>query len=410
MQADCLPDPTDVFSFLKDHDIGQEHALFYLAHAMFLEQRKSYAAADNTYQQGINRVTVPADLSRLQAKYKEFESRMARRIQRKSQEQTAENDTVGHPERPSLAVLGGRSNRRPVGLTQKRKAIATPGKANAPAGGLSIFVDEEFGGPSASVPYPPGSGAPASAAGPSWTSLPSFDQARKENTQKAASWAGQRIKQKSIAAIPAAPALEIPLDPDFEVLEQGNAMRHASGGPQITLRQRLDSGGINEQLAHDPLRLHKGEPSHNLPTNLKHEAFGAPLREHVLACNESALTDESANEVSFEELRAVKWLAARHIPTDPKGITHDEIPVASSAPTPFDQSASEPAQQSAAASEVTMTTRGAFDAVNVMFGGRFGLSSSEDAAVLDPTMTIATKDAFAAINSMFKVRTGFFLD
>jgi hypothetical protein len=29
-QADCLPDPGDVFSFLKEHDIGQEHALYYV--------------------------------------------------------------------------------------------------------------------------------------------------------------------------------------------------------------------------------------------------------------------------------------------------------------------------------------------------------------------------------------------
>lgn len=38
-QADCLPDPGDVFAFLRENGIGQEHALFYVAHATYLEVR-----------------------------------------------------------------------------------------------------------------------------------------------------------------------------------------------------------------------------------------------------------------------------------------------------------------------------------------------------------------------------------
>lgn len=37
VQADCLPDPGDVFAFLRENGIGQEHALFYVAHATYLE-------------------------------------------------------------------------------------------------------------------------------------------------------------------------------------------------------------------------------------------------------------------------------------------------------------------------------------------------------------------------------------
>ncbi len=45
LQADCLPDPGDVFAFLKENDIGQEHALYYIAYATYLEARGGYAKA-----------------------------------------------------------------------------------------------------------------------------------------------------------------------------------------------------------------------------------------------------------------------------------------------------------------------------------------------------------------------------
>ena len=73
-QADCLPDPADVFSFLKENGIGQEHALYYVAFATYSETRGAYAQADAVYQQGINRLAAPVD--RLRAKFTEFQQRM----------------------------------------------------------------------------------------------------------------------------------------------------------------------------------------------------------------------------------------------------------------------------------------------------------------------------------------------
>lgn len=51
LQADVLPDPGDVFLFLKENEIGQEHALYYIAFATYLEMRGNYARADSVYQQ-----------------------------------------------------------------------------------------------------------------------------------------------------------------------------------------------------------------------------------------------------------------------------------------------------------------------------------------------------------------------
>jgi hypothetical protein len=52
----------------------QDHALFYVALATYLEAQGGYASADSAYQQGINRLAAPLD--RLRAKFEEFQQRM----------------------------------------------------------------------------------------------------------------------------------------------------------------------------------------------------------------------------------------------------------------------------------------------------------------------------------------------
>ncbi len=55
VQADCLPDPSSVFLFLEDHNIGRDHALFYEAYAAYLELKGNFSQADLVYQEGIKR-------------------------------------------------------------------------------------------------------------------------------------------------------------------------------------------------------------------------------------------------------------------------------------------------------------------------------------------------------------------
>lgn len=68
--------------------------------------------------------------------------------------------------------------------------------------------------------------ASRSAAGP-WTKLGGFEAGRKENMQRASAWAGQRMKQSVAHSAPAAPALEIFVDPELQV----------SGAGQVPLAQ-----------------------------------------------------------------------------------------------------------------------------------------------------------------------------
>jgi checkpoint serine/threonine-protein kinase len=55
LQADCLPDPSDVFLHLAERDIGRDHALLYEAYATYLELKGNFHQAELVYQDGINR-------------------------------------------------------------------------------------------------------------------------------------------------------------------------------------------------------------------------------------------------------------------------------------------------------------------------------------------------------------------
>ncbi|KAK9866029.1 hypothetical protein WJX84_003204 [Apatococcus fuscideae] len=112
--ANLLPEPQDVFHFLKENDIGQDFALFYLAYATYLELRGNFSRADATFQAGLSRHAQPE--AKLRAKCEEFQQRMARRIQRKAEEQAL--GLGGGPEpaaRPALGALHADSRaRRPA--------------------------------------------------------------------------------------------------------------------------------------------------------------------------------------------------------------------------------------------------------------------------------------------------------
>ncbi|PSC71993.1 mitotic checkpoint serine threonine-kinase BUB1 [Micractinium conductrix] len=275
--ADCLPDPGDVFSFLRENNIGQDHVLFYIAHATYLEARGGYAKADAVYQAGIARLAAPQD--RLRAKFADFQQRMARRIQRKAQEQS-----VGEPE--------PEPERRSLGLLAAASATA---HLLQPAG--------------------------RSAAAP-WTKLGGFEAGRKENMQRASAWAGQRVKQAPAHSAPAAPTVEIFVDPELQELDDQVA-GPSDNVDKPTLRQRLDrgSGGVagEEAIMQDPLQLHKAQTAGPLAgggpgrgnSSTAALADAAPdakrRREEVLAYAEDSLVGSSGEELCYEEVRAAVW-------------------------------------------------------------------------------------------------------
>ncbi|MEW5305211.1 MAG: hypothetical protein WDW36_007768 [Sanguina aurantia] len=110
--ADCLPDPGDVFLFLKEKQMGLEFALFHEAYATYHELRGNCAAADAVYEDGISRQAKP--LERLKTKYFGFHTRMAQRTQRKIQEQALLGPQAAPLQRESLMQLPAPGSRHPL--------------------------------------------------------------------------------------------------------------------------------------------------------------------------------------------------------------------------------------------------------------------------------------------------------
>ena len=411
--ADCLPDPSDVFSFLKQRQIGQNHALFYIAHATFLELCGSYADADKAYQEGIDRKAAPVE--RLRTKFLEFQHRMARRIQRKAMEDRPleEDESV----RKSLSVMGGTSSRGAGLSSQKRRAVdpLKNSNRNSEDKELQIFVDEEFGGSSVPVcdkrgesKLPTGS---MSEIGHPWTQLPSYNQATKENTQQSNIWAGQRMKQKQSLSTGPGPTLHIPLDPEFAEQELHEKQREASyvNATNGTLRQRLEGARIGEQLSQDPLRLHRTSTAVESHIDGRSKAHACRPRQQVLAIsNISLLEEEGSKEVNFEEIRAKYWKEKFSV----------ELNV-DSVPSPMEiggenetQDAQPPASMVSPSkhtelldrslSDITLTTRGAFEAANALFSRSFSLSSSiaEKNPLVDQKIATETHAALQNVNGM----------
>ena len=427
--ADCVPDPSDIFVFLKQKNIGQEHALFFIAHATFLELKGSFSDADRVYQEGIDFKANP--IERLKTKFLDFQHRMARRIQRKASEGNFDGgSTEMFPERKSLAVVGGASARSSGLASQKRKNIDSSSCANElkVKKDFDVFIDEEFGGPFSDLTGQQNIEVENCSQG--WERLPSFAQSIKENSQKPSTWTGHKIKQVQMISSTPAPALTIPLDPEFELDNRGI---HSSSKPSMTLRQQLDEQGKIGYHKHDPLYLHRcKDKGSSLSSKI-------PREQLMAACTSPLFEENLKDELSFEELRAQNWFRKHDVDSEQRHFfkqdasrTLDDRDGNAGMPTPFDVNSGEDiaSTMDRSLSDVTLTTRGAFEAANALFTRSFAipntsldrkgtldlpnrdeadnkfqelkhLKSAETSGLADPTITINTKSAFEALQAAF---------
>lgn len=353
LQADCLPDPSDVFAFLRDREIGQMHALFYIAYATFSELKGNYSDADSAYQNGIDKGAVPAE--RLEQKFKEFQHRMVRRIQRKASEQSHRPET--HHERKSLKMLKGSK----MGASRRREAApSSAGRTVSNSNTISVFVDEEFSSARPSLRVR--SASPPQGHMP----LPSFDQSRKENIQSAVPWVGEKIKQKrSEKTLQPEEPLAVLEDP--QLAENHNTSQKSIASPH--LRQQLDLNNVDARISADPL---------GLIMNPSKATDFEPLRK------------ESESKESHEKLPQERSKSKLLSPFEFEDVIH-----AGEREKPLDND------------DMTMTTKDAVKALNCLFTGvnreeKFVPQASQEWE-LEPTMTINTRDALNAVNNMFKV-------
>eukprot|EP00884_Botryococcus_braunii_P009332 jgi/Botrbrau1/183/Bobra.0022s0163.1 len=324
--ADCLPEPRDVFQFLQDQGIGQDFALFYIAFATYLELKGNFARADAVYQLGLQRMAYPVD--RLRAKYQELQNRMVRRMERQAMEGVSGGQEAQQDEnaavrtalqrlhtRPRSGIPGSAAAMPPTGLSRMKRKGVSALRASSDENGLDIYVDDEFRNGQRNAPEDPfGVKRQEEYAQPGWSHLPTFEQTRKENVQAPCPWAGKTIKQKRVLLPSAVPALDIPEDEDL-VDHQPQAPPRRR--PSRTLRQRLEVASdqhADEELQIDPLHFHKApnppKPCGRevLASKQKDAAHKQAKREEQQAYNAIFAGESGADDISFEEVRAVPWL------------------------------------------------------------------------------------------------------
>ncbi|KAA8492716.1 putative inactive serine/threonine-protein kinase bub1 [Porphyridium purpureum] len=155
------PDPSDIFAYMYSNQIGLDLALFYEAYAIVLEKKRQYAMADKLYQEGIARSAKPPE--RLENRHKEFQHRMALRVERQNEQKrlaayaeppASRNGTTALEELQRSAGRGSstvnNSNARGtvasanhVRHAQSRTSVqpAVSGPRDGSAGGFQIFHD-----------------------------------------------------------------------------------------------------------------------------------------------------------------------------------------------------------------------------------------------------------------------------
>eukprot|EP00166_Cyanidium_caldarium_P003930 ctg_39.g1 len=159
--ADACADPTEIFTLMRQHQIGQRLALFYEAYAVVLETKRQYALADRCYALGLERSAQPMD--RLQRRHAEFKARMMRRLERQQRE-GRKNARKASPEQERRPLTGSASEASARASGNVRTSTSTsPLRMGAPGGDrhidappapFQVYVDEDAAGEQLTVAAP----------------------------------------------------------------------------------------------------------------------------------------------------------------------------------------------------------------------------------------------------------------
>ena len=159
--ADACADPTEMFTLMRQHQIGQRLALFYEAYAVVLETKRQYALADRCYALGLERSAQPVD--RLQRRHAEFKARMMRRLERQQREER-KNARKASPEQERRPPIGGASETSARASGSVRVSASTPSSRTGAPGGdrhidappapFQVYTDEDAGGEQLTVAAP----------------------------------------------------------------------------------------------------------------------------------------------------------------------------------------------------------------------------------------------------------------
>ncbi|CAL5874975.1 uncharacterized protein PFLUO_LOCUS9278 [Penicillium psychrofluorescens] len=257
--------PRETFAFLARHHIGEGLALFYEEFAGWLEGAGRWTQADEVYRLGMDCEARPVE--RLARKYDEFQQRYEQRPHDAGPSSPA-LPTV----RPALAAKmdpfapSDASDDPQASRPSPNMGGASKTKSGKPK--MSIFSDADS--PSADQPATSGQTK-------GWESIGSIKERKKENEMEAKPWVGETLK----AGKKSGPAQKMAI---FRDESKSNLPT------QDPLQQQQQPKQVPEHHVREAVNPRTGR------------------RERVFVDLESVYPDPSnpANEVSFEELRALK--------------------------------------------------------------------------------------------------------
>eukprot|EP00249_Psilotum_nudum_P011736 c23352_g1_i2 orf=476-1282(-) len=210
--ADRCRDPREIYIFLQNNNIGQNHTLFYEAYAKYLEHQQNLRKANDILQIGISRKAQP--IERLQNVYVNF----LKRCGMQPADNTPKDDASGlliDAERmfasnimnfPYYQVSGQLSH-----LPLKQKTARTQRCVSGPnCRGLSVFVDPEFRSNSASSHFNENSWGLKTTRNRKMF-VPESEES-KENTQLPVQWVDIKIPQETKEEVP---QLDVFIDDEF---------------------------------------------------------------------------------------------------------------------------------------------------------------------------------------------------
>lgn len=172
--------PQETYAFLSRHGIGAGLALYYEEFAAWLETQGHWTQAEEVYCVGVDKEARPKE--RLLRKYAEFQHR--REV--KTTDEEGPSSPALPQLRPALALRNNTSSAAADADPQaadRRAAQPLPKTTRSGNSKMTIFSDEEA--------QPSGKGTIGP--GPSWDSIGSLADRKKENVREATSWAGEKL-------------------------------------------------------------------------------------------------------------------------------------------------------------------------------------------------------------------------
>eukprot|EP00026_Physarum_polycephalum_P000613 Phypoly_transcript_00614.p1 GENE.Phypoly_transcript_00614~~Phypoly_transcript_00614.p1 ORF type:complete len:1365 (+),score=324.67 Phypoly_transcript_00614:110-4204(+) len=282
--AHLCKEPLDIFGMLDQHDIGLMVALLYDTKAQFLERKRRYKQAAETFELGLQRSAQP--VAWLKRRYEEFQARWNLATERGEGEEIVGDENVANRQvlgslqankkgivssvRP---MVKGNTAQQASADSKKRKLASAIGNSSSQ---FKVYEDTEEDARSGPIRSEIGAS--------NWGVLGAEAAKEKENTQAPSKWTGHKIPQKKARSQPPQPGFTV-----YEDEEEENAPAPAPAPKEPKLRAKLDNPTAKPYQENTLIDPHKSETG---------ERTGY---------NRSLIFMADGMEYSFEEVRAAKY-------------------------------------------------------------------------------------------------------